>query len=277
MKDQGTTDMDATGAPSLDIVVISLSGSSKRREMMAAQLDRQPHDWSFFDAHDRLAHPRLRYDAEAVRRSFGRRLSQQELAIYSSHYAVVTRFLEDSRSDYLLVFEDDAIFDTAVPLGKVMAYCKARDLHYLRLFGMYDASAVHLGYFYDRWLIRYRSSPAGLQCYMLSREGAERMARGCEEIDTAVDIAFDQFWKTGLPIYSLFPFPTIERFSPSSNQIGGDEPMGRLGRARLTGHRIGRRLTKIWCNLALIREDRRIRRLDDGFKQIWAEDMEPRR
>ncbi|KAA9009419.1 glycosyltransferase family 25 protein [Histidinibacterium aquaticum] len=271
--DQGDAVTQATRAANLDVVVISLATSTERRGKIAEQFKDIKSDWSFFDAHTELRHPELEYDANFVESTFGRPLSEPELAIWSSHYTVVTDFLEKSDSDYLLVFEDDVILDTALPLAPVLDFCADRGLHYLRLFGMYAAPSVQLSYLFNRSIIRYRSSPSGLQAYILSREGARRIARACRRIATSVDLAFDEFWKTGLPIYALFPFPVIERFSPSSNSIGPDSEFTASGRARLLAHRVARKLRKLRANLALTGADARFRRTALGFEQIRQDHM----
>lgn len=270
----GDTTSPTPGAPTLDVVVISLTSATERRRCITELFSTLPRAWSFFDAHASLQHPDLQYDAEDVRRSFGRTLSPQELAVWSSHYSVVTRFLETSESDYLLVFEDDVIFDTAFPLSTVLGLCRDRDLHYLRLFGMYDTPSKRLSFFFDRSVIRYRSSPSGLQAYVLSRKGARRLVTTRRRIETAVDLAFDQFWKTGLPIYAIFPFPTIERFSPSTNVIPPDDATRPLERLVLTGHRLRRRLQKTLANLRLSASDRRFRRSALAFQQVDTEHLE---
>ncbi len=253
---------------SIDIVVISLSTATERRRAIERQFSELPHDWSFFDAHTHLKHPDLSYDETVTQRTFGRVLSQQQLAVWSSHYTVITKFLNESDSDYLLVFEDDVIFDTAFPLGPMLDFCAEHEMHYMRLFGMYAARSRQLSFFFDRAVIRYASSPCGAQAYIVSKAGAQRLAATCRTVDTPVDLALDQFWKTGLPIYAVFPSPVIERFSPSSIPMQRAEPTSLSDKVVLTARRTGRRLQKLRKNIALRGRDREIRDTALDFVQV---------
>ncbi len=69
--------------------MISLQRADARRRLITAQFGKLSLPWSFFDAHTSLENPVLRYDPEAIRKSFGRALSRPELAVWSSHYSVI--------------------------------------------------------------------------------------------------------------------------------------------------------------------------------------------
>jgi GR25 family glycosyltransferase involved in LPS biosynthesis len=260
---------------SVEVVVISLLRAAERRRLISEKFTSLSQSWSFFDAHTSLANPALEYDEARIRRTIGRTLSGPELGVWSSHYTVIQRFLNESLNDYLLVFEDDVIFDTAFPVHAVVDICEERGIHYIRLFGMYYADAVWLSFFYDRSIIRYKSTPAGSQAYLISKEGARRLVTGCRAVEATVDLALDSFWKTGLPIYSVFPFPVIERFSPTSipMQNGGD--LNGAERKAFIVNRVRNRLRKILENRKLGATDLQFRQKSLGFKQINAEDQRP--
>jgi glycosyl transferase, family 25 len=79
----------------------------------------------------------------------------------------------------------------------------------------------------------------------------------------------DAFWTTGLPIYSIFPYPIIERYSPTSIPM---PPYAReLNRTenliRQSG-RIKTKLRKIMANYQLGRIDRQMRQRSWRFEQI---------
>ena len=262
-------------AKTVEVVVISLLRAVERRRLISEKFASLSLPWSFFDAHTSLANPALKYDEARIRRTFGRTLSNPELGVWSSQYTVIQRFLNESPHDYLLVFEDDVMFDTAFPVHAVVDLCEERGIHYIRLFGMYYADAVRLSFFYDRSIIRYKSSPAGAQAYLISKEAARRLVKGCQSIEATVDLAMDHFWKTGLPIYSVFPFPVIERFSPTSipMQNGGD--LSGAERKAFTVNRVRNRMLKILENRKLGATDLQFRQKSLGFKQINAEDQRP--
>jgi glycosyl transferase, family 25 len=257
----------------VEIVVISLLRATERRRLISEQFASLSHPWSFFDAQTSLANPALEYDEARIKRTFGRTLSGPELAVWSSHYTVFQRFLNEGRSDYLIVFEDDVIFDTAFPINAVVDLSEERGIHYIRLFGMYYADAVRLSFFYDRSIVRYKSSPAGAQAYLISKEGARRLVNGCQAIEATVDLAMDHFWKTGLPIYAVFPFPVIERFSPTSIPMQNGGGLSRAEWRARTINRVRNKLLKINENRKLVSVDNQFQRNALAFKQINAEDL----
>lgn len=258
----------------IEIAVISLVGAAKRREQMTAQFADLPLAWSFFDAHTSLENEDLSYNDAEIVSHFGRKLSAPQLGVFSSQYTVVKRFLDESTSDYLLVFEDDVIFDTSFPIEELATLCAEKEIEYIRLFGMYNAKATYLSYFYDRTIIRYQSSPCGTQAYLISKAGAKMFTDAWRKVELPVDLAFDAFWRTGLPIYSVFPFPVIERFSPSTIPILSPDPMGIRDKAMWNLNRIANKLRKIRENARLARADAKFRRSALPFRQIETQDLD---
>ncbi len=115
--------------------------------------------------------------------------------------------------------------------------------------------------------------PAGAQAYIVSRTGAEQLLRACRRIEATVDLAIDHFWKTGLPIYSVFPFPVIERYSPTSVPMQPSEPLSRRDRAIWTANRVRERLRKERENRGLAAADGRFRKAALEFHQIDVKDV----
>ena len=259
---------DHATCPDLEIRVINLARATQRRAWMEQQMAPLNRPWSFFEAHTALMNPRLRFDPDSVRRTYGRDLTPGQVALWSSHYTVIAEFAETSASGHLLVMEDDLMLDPAFPLDELIGWCKGEDIHYMRLYGMYHRDAEQLSYFYDRAILRYHSSPSGTQAYLLSKEGARRIAETCRLVDTAWDLALDEFWKTGLPLYSVYPFPALERFSPSSVPINDIAPLDRADRIGFVKTRVVKKLCKIAENRRLRRRDRAMQARDQGFRQV---------
>ena len=140
--------------PTLEIKVINLARATQRRAWMEQQMAGLDRPWSFFQAHTSLMNPRLRFDPDSVRQTYGRDLTNGQVALWSSHYTVIADFAETSPCDYLMVMEDDIMLDAAFPLDELIAHCKAEEIHYMRLYGMYHAKAEQLSYFYDRAILR---------------------------------------------------------------------------------------------------------------------------
>lgn len=259
---------------SVEIVVISLAAATERRRNIRTQFEALTQNWSFFDAHTALQNKDLTYDERDVLRHFGRKFSGPQLAVWSSHYTVIQNFLNNSPHDFLLVFEDDVLFDTNFPLGKVTELCVGKGIDYLRLFGMYYADAEQLSFFYDRALIRYKSSPAGAQAYLLSKAGARKFTETSRNVDVAIDLALDRFWRTGLPIYAVFPFPVIERYSPTSIPILSHQPLNFSDKLAWSVNRVVSKSGKMLENVKLSRADARFRQNGSPFQQVQAPDLD---
>jgi GR25 family glycosyltransferase involved in LPS biosynthesis len=252
----------------VEIAVISLPRAIRRRESVASMFAGSDLDWTYFDAHTD-AHPDLRYDQRAIKRHFGRTLSAPEIGVYSSHYAVLKAFLQESTCEFVLVLEDDVLFDVDFPLEEFAALCTEKGIDYVRLFGKHYAKAVRVGFFYDRSILRYESSPAGTQAYMMSRAGARSFTEKLRSIEATVDLAMDQFWESKMPIYSIFPYPAIERFCPTS--IPMQPYAGELiavEKLIWTFNRVFNKLRKICANVILARWDGRMRQELPEFRQI---------
>jgi glycosyl transferase family 25 len=117
-------------------------------------------NWSFFDAHDSPQHSSLHYDPKVIKRGFGRTLSEPEIAVYSGHAAVLSEFPRRGSLDYVLVLEEDVIFDTDFPVAQFCAFCAEKDRKHA-----FVRQALRRGgsarFFFDRSIVKYNTSPAG--------------------------------------------------------------------------------------------------------------------
>jgi GR25 family glycosyltransferase involved in LPS biosynthesis len=253
----------------VEIVVISLLNATERRRRIAAMFEGSEVNWRYFDAHDSLRHAGLQYDPDEVKRRFGRTLSDPEIAICSSHVAVLDLYLKQGSSDYVLVLEDDVIYDTNFPIEKFSTFCSENRIDYIRLFAKHYVEGVRLGYFYDRHIVRFKTSPTGAQAYLISKAGARSFIESFRSIDQPVDLALDSFWRTRLPIYSIFPFPIIERYSRSQNLIPPYQRLDPTDRLFRFYSRAINKTRKAWANVKLGATDRRMKRDGSAFKQIF--------
>jgi glycosyl transferase, family 25 len=258
----------------IDIRVISLDTAVERRRHVAELFANSGLEWSFFDAHRSLRCDGVVYDPKTVIQNFGRPMTQPEIAVSSSHMSVLAEFLRDSASDFIFVMEDDVIFDTAFPLPRLARLCRDHDIHYIRLFGKHPVPFTTLGSFYDRSIIRMKTTPTGGQGYLMTKQGARQFLENFRVITSNFDMGMDNFWITKLPLYAVFPYPIIERFSPTQIPIPDRfEPMSRADMVRFNLHRVARKSRKIVENLALTTRDRALAGTLASFHQIYQEDV----
>lgn len=267
--DFGAAARETDRGVTVDVRVISVLSATQRRRTTSAMLNGYAMRWSYLDAHTALGCEQLHYDDSSAKRHFGRSLAPSEIAVYSSHYAAWKEFLDRGQSDYLLVLEDDLVIDTDFPIQQFAAFCGNLGIGYVRLFGKHYAHALRLGFFFDRSVVRYTTTPAGTQAYLLSVEGARRLCESCRSLNATIDLAMDRFWETDLPLYSIFPYPVIERFAPT--QIPIPPSKGEVPRTEKWRHNLQRaisKMQKIHANRRLSRADETMRLAMPSFHQI---------
>ncbi len=81
----------------------------------------------------------------------------------------------------------------------------------------------------------------------------------------------DRFWETELPIYSIFPYPAIERYTPTTIPIPSNSgrAMSRAERLKWNLYRVVNKTEKIWSNRKLAAVDNRMRAQMPAFDQVY--------
>ena len=192
------------------VAVVSLPSAHARRAQFAKFAADTPVPWTFFDARTAIAQP-LRYHASIARRVHGRELSDGELGAYASHHAV-WRQLVDSNQQQIIVLEDDVVADWPFIAQLATLDLSAMGIDYLRLFTKIPPRFRKLRRpFLDRYhhLIRITGFALGTQAYLLTRQGAQRLLKHAEQIESPVDAYMDKYWRHGVPNLALYPFPGI--------------------------------------------------------------------
>lgn len=203
----------------IEVKVISLKSSSERRDFLSNNL-RFPSSmpWSFFDANtgsDDNSH--LVSDHELQQKQFGRRLTMGEVGCFRSHYNVLSEFLSFGSADWLLVLEDDVWIDTNFDFHELTGLLDKRSIDYIRLFAkMFKPADVVAELSGFRQIIRFRTDPYGAQAYIINKRGCEAFLKSIKAISFPIDDELGRFWRHKLDPYCVFPFPVVERNTPSS-------------------------------------------------------------
>ena len=216
--------------PTIQAVVISLTSSTARRAAIRETLRCWSLPWKFFDALGPDGPCAIEEDHARQIVEYKRRLTPAELGCYKSHHKVLSDFVAAPRSDWLMVMEDDVWFDTDFDCRRLAGQLEERGIGYVRLFAKAFKPADVVDHLDGRELIRFRTDPVGLQIFLVSHAAAARALASIDAITTAIDHELGRFWRNGLDNYSLFPFPALERTSPST--IGHETPEERALRRR---------------------------------------------
>lgn len=133
------------------------------------------------------------------------------MGVFKSHVSLLDEFERTPDGEWLLVLEDDVWLDVQFPFDEIIAVLEQKGAHYLRLFARRHKPADVLMNIGPRQIIRYRTDPYGAQAYLINKTGVRRFRQAFDTIDRPVDDELGRFWVHGLEIYSIFPFPAVER------------------------------------------------------------------
>ena len=231
----------------LECVVISMPARIDRRTAVTQNMAGFQYPWQFFDACVGDSPSPWRIDEKRSIKLYGRPLLSGEIGCAKSHLAVIRQFCDHSTSDWLLVFEDDVWVDCDFDFADLAALCERNAIGYIRLYARNWKKAVHLGVWRARTIVRFLSDPYGAQGYLINRRAAREFLASISAIELPIDDEFGRFWVNGLVPYAVFPFPIIERESPSSLEAGRVAHDRRLPlRGQIT--RISSKIRKTWAN-----------------------------
>jgi glycosyl transferase, family 25 len=218
-----------------------------------------PFEWAFFDASDGSGHTNPPYVPE---NALGRRLTNQEIGCFSSHFNLLRDFVCQPGPPWICVIEDDVLLDYQFPFGKLLKRADQASIQYIRLYSRFIRPFRVVGKFEERQLIRYRTAPYGTQAYLMGRTAAARLISSVKEIVRPIDDELDRFWAHNLPIYAVFPYPAFEyeaagQIRRNASRIY-DSPI--RDRMRNLAHRTVEKISKLYTNMRLASSDRRLRR-----------------
>jgi glycosyl transferase family 25 len=191
--------------------IVSLAASSDRRALVAENLKSFNIPWKFHDAVRVDGVCRFEPSVARQLRRFGRALTDSEVGCFKSHVLAMQEFDRSECLEWLLVIEDDVWVDPKFDFLALIEFLDKRKLNYVRLYSRRWKPASLIAYFGERQFIRFKTDPYGTQAYLLNRRGAKQFLQSFDTIDRPIDDELGRFWKNKLDIYSIFPFPVIER------------------------------------------------------------------
>lgn len=207
----------AESRPATPIYVISLPGASGRRSAFERRAADSTVPWSYVDACTGMV-PGLSYRESDAVVAKGRPLKPGELGCYASHFSIWTEMVA-SRTAQAIVLEDDVIADWTMIARIAATDFSSLGIEYLRLYGKVPCVMKPIRRnFLDQahTLVEMRGLVYGTQGYLVTREGARRLAEICRTVRRPIDDEMDRSWGHGLPNLGIFPFPIVEEAAASS-------------------------------------------------------------
>ena len=199
------------------IRVINLDRSVDRRQAFMQMAGGTELDWAFFPACTGITEP-LRYDDRVAARRWGRPLSPAEIGCYSSHFKV-WEWLANSDYDQAIILEDDVIVDWAIMEKLAINKFSDYGINLLRLHISYPFNWKMVQYRLfspNTHLIRIVGNVPGAVAYLLTRAAARVLVSNYSIVAAPLDWILARYWEHRIIGYCMFPFPVIERHSPST-------------------------------------------------------------
>lgn len=169
------------------------------------------------------------YSADLNHRRFHKPMSAGEIGCYASHLKVWQAMAADD-APLALVLEDDVLLGAELPA--LLAVVAQLPPHWdmIKLIGRDRERVWHRWPLLDRWsLVRYHRAPSLTGAYLLSREGARKLAAARQPFFRPVDVDLRFWWETDLRLYGLHPYPVSLGEASFTSSIGQREQVGGLG------------------------------------------------
>lgn len=192
----------------MPIHVVSLARSQERRARSAARLGALGLEFAFFDAVDGRALSEAELaalDPGARAAFFAHPLARGEIGCFLSHKRLFEMAAAES-APMRLVLEDDADVDDQLPaLLAAIGALERFDLIWL-CGGPKARRYAAVRSLTDRFsLVRPYESKSTTQGYVVSRQGAAKLARQCARLIDPIDIAIKRYWEYGGDVFNVIP------------------------------------------------------------------------
>jgi glycosyl transferase family 25 len=199
------------------IRVINLDRSVDRRQAFLQIAGDTKLDWAFFPAHTGITES-LQYDDRVATRCCGRPLSPAEIGCYASHFKL-WEWLAISDYDQAIIFEDDVIVDWSIIEKLAINRFSDHGINLLRLHTSYPFHGKIVKYRLfspNNHLTRIVGMVPGAVAYLLTKAAARILVSNYSVVARPLDWVLTRYWEHRIIGYCVFPFPVIERLSPST-------------------------------------------------------------
>ncbi|MFP2770808.1 glycosyltransferase family 25 protein [Oceanisphaera sp. KMM 10153] len=191
----------------LSVFVISLEKCLERRDYIAAQLQQQGIDFSFFNAVNGSdkSNPLLKRYNHTKRKwlTSGKEATDGEIGCYASHYSLWQKCADINQP--LVVVEDDAkICPNAAQTLKLAAE-KIEKYGFLRLECVIRGETITMEESEDYRISRMSDNFGGLRAYAIAPWAAQKLLRGSQSWSLPVDNYIGAPYFHGMESYHLHP------------------------------------------------------------------------
>ncbi len=207
------------------VYVISLKWQTALRERIKARLEALGIEHEIVDAVDGttldLSQYADRLDDRKIIKLRQQGLTRSEIGCYLSHYGMWQRVIADG-SPYAVVLEDDALLADDFPavIAALSSIGWYWDVVRLSATQSCTVTRVLCPIGRNRVLARYRDPVWGSVAYAITLHGARVLRDYCYLIQQPIDMAYEEWWISGLHFFAVQP--SVVDFSTQHSVLDAD-------------------------------------------------------
>jgi glycosyl transferase family 25 len=200
----------------IPIFVINLERSLERFQRVSARLSRMGLTCERVPAIDGRTIDKATRDRFNPKRSW-HIYSDSDMACYLSHLKALG-IIAERGIPRAIVLEDDASFDSDFALWTAPECPLPDNVELLKLegFGAKNSPKIPLCQSANRTIQFSYKPTGGAAAYIITLAGARRVLRELKIMRGLLDSDLFAYWKTGIGVYELSPFPAFQDGSPST-------------------------------------------------------------
>ena len=190
------------------IFLINLDRSVARLERMTDRLEQFGLAFERIPAEEGSALTESQKAKLNPRRFWQHKPTPSEIACYASHLKAI-RLIVDRQLPRAIILEDDAVFDHDFDVW-ARSDCpipEETDVLKLEGFGALNSIKIPISHYKNRTINFAYKSSGGAAAYLLTLAGAKKALKKLDIMRGQIDDDLFGYWKTGLRIFEVFPFP----------------------------------------------------------------------
>jgi glycosyl transferase family 25 len=192
----------------IPILLINLDRSAPRLQRMTERLEKLGLAFERIPAIDGCSLTASEKETLNPPRFWQYKRSPSEIACYASHLKAL-RLIVDRQLPRAIILEDDAMFedDFGVWARSDCPLPEGTDVLKLEGFGALNTIRILIAHYKNRAITFAYKSTGGAAAYLVTLTGAKKALEKLNIVRAQIDDDLFGYWKNGLTIYEVFPFP----------------------------------------------------------------------
>lgn len=193
---------------------INVATNDFRRERILAQSTKAGIDIQIFNAITPANTSDIpnKYSEKKARNFSGRPLMKTEIACGLSHISLWRKLQNDMNADYYLILEDD--IDIQHNMADIINNLDLSNVGFLKLSGQQERPMKKICDLNKPFsLYKYAFGPLDGAAYLVSKLGAKKLDKYCQQLHAPIDILMDRSYDHNVSIYGVLPYAASTQFN----------------------------------------------------------------